>query len=100
MEKTTCCYAHPTGLALSVTASIVYSVCAFFVAVMPGQTMKFFNDWFHGIDLSSLLTVKQITFGTFFRGLIEIAVFAYITGLIYGLAYNKCVAHCKKKGWI
>ncbi len=100
MSKTTLHYTHPTGIALGITAGMVYSICALFVFLWPTQTVRFFSDWFHGIDIGSLFIAPQLTFGTFFNGLIKVIIFFYITGVIYGFVYNKCVAHCKRKGWI
>ena len=51
MEKTIH-YAHPTGFALGITAGIIYTVCAAAVAFWPMQTVKLFNSWFHGVDLT------------------------------------------------
>ena len=100
MKNETLHYAHPTGFALAFTSGIVYSLCALAVRLWPTQTLRFFNDWFHGVDLSSLINPKFLTFGVFIRGLVEIMLFAYLAGLLYALIYNKCVSHCKKKGWI
>lgn len=99
MEKTTPHYAHPTGLAAAITAGVVYTVCAAFVALWKTQAVRFFNDWFHGIDLSAL-PAPQLTWGAFLRGLVEVVLFFYLVGLLYGWTYNKCVDHCKKRGWI
>ncbi len=93
-------YVHPTGFAFGLTAGIVYSVCAFFVAVAPGMVVKFVNTWFHSIDLGPLMVAKQITFGTFFAGLVSVLVSAYVVGVLYALIYNACVDHCKRKKWI
>jgi len=50
--------------------------------------------------LSKIFVFPQITFGSLARGLVEIVLFFYVTGVIYGWVYNKCVNHCKRKGWI
>lgn len=100
MEKTTIHYAHPTGFALGLTSGIIYALCAAVISIWPVQAVKFFSDWFHGIDLMRLFVPPQLTFGVFIRGLVEVMLFFYITGVVYGFVYNKCVAHCKRKGWI
>ena len=100
MEKTTPHYAHPTGFALGLTSGILYSVCAAAIKLWPVQTMQFFNDWMHGIDLSRLFVPKALTLGVFIRGLVEIVLTFYVAGALYGWLYNKCVAHCQRKGWI
>ena len=100
MEKRILHYAHPTGFAAGLTAGAVYLLCAGFVSAFPTFAVSFFNDWFHSIDLSKIFVFPQITFGSLARGLVEIVLFFYVTGVIYGWVYNKCVNHCKRKGWI
>jgi len=92
-------YVHPTGFAFAITSGITYLVCALFIWLIPSQTMLFFGDWFHGIDLTKIAG-KAITMGAFFRGLISVLLAAYLVGALYAWAYNKCVDHCRRKGWI
>lgn len=99
-EKTSHLYVHPVGLALALTGSIIYALCAFFVVILPTQTLKFFNYWFHGIDLAPIYRQPQITVGSFLFGLVSVIVFTYITGAIFAWAYNKCFEHCRRMGWI
>lgn len=91
---------HPTGLALGITAGIIYTICAAFVAFLPVQAIRFFSYWFHGIDLVRIATVPNITPGSFVLGLGGVVVFSYTVGVVYSLVYNACVAHCRRKGWI
>ncbi|MDP2907610.1 MAG: DUF5676 family membrane protein [Nanoarchaeota archaeon] len=104
MEKTTtiCCtrYAHPTGLALGVTSGIIYVVCAAAVKFWPAPTVSFFNNWFHGINFTPIFDPTRLTWAAFFKGLISVIIAAYLIGMLYVLLYNKCVEHCKRKGWI
>ncbi|MBI2661830.1 hypothetical protein HYX11_00030 [Candidatus Woesearchaeota archaeon] len=82
MEKTTLHYVHPTGLVLSITVSIIYSICAFFVGFWPVQTIKFFKYWFRGLDLSRVFVIPEMSLGTFFLGLILVILFFYISGAL------------------
>lgn len=91
---------HPTGFALGITAGVVYALCAAAVAHWPSGTIQFFNNWFHGMDITRLASEKTLTFGNFFGGLIGIVVFGYLVGLLYAWIYNRCLAHCKRWGWI
>lgn len=93
-------HVHPTGLALGITAGIAYTLCAVAVAFWPVQFVRFFNSWFHGIDLSKIMAAAQITIGNFVVGLVGIMVVAYLTGAFYAWMYNKCVRHCQRKGRI
>lgn len=100
MDKNTPHYAHPTGFALGITAGILYIICALLVLAWPMQTVKFFSLWFHGIDLTRIAVLPQITIGMFLTGLIGIVLAGYLVGVLYSWVYNKCVVHCKRKGWI
>lgn len=100
MAKQTLHYVHPTGLALGITSALLYTICAAAIKLWPTLTVGFFNSWFHGIDLMSIFNPVKLTWITFFKGLVSIVVAAYITGALYGWIYNKCVAHCKRKGWL
>lgn len=91
---------HPVGGALAVVAGIIYVVCAAAVKLWPTGTVQFFGDWFHGIDITKIAGVKALTFGAFVRGLLEVLIFAYLVGALYAWVYNRCVVHCKRKGWI
>lgn len=47
---------------------IVYVVCAFFVLVAPQGTLRFFDMWFHGINLSAIAeatALSDVIFGFF-----------------------------------
>ncbi|MFA4887577.1 MAG: DUF5676 family membrane protein [Candidatus Nanoarchaeia archaeon] len=100
MKKETVHYIHPTGLALSITAGIVYTACAVLFWLFPSQTIIFFNNWSHGINLAQIATTKTLTLGGFFVGLLCVMIFTYIVGAFYAFIYNKCVIHCKNKGWL
>lgn len=99
-SDTTLHHVHPTGLAFGLTAGLVYVLCAALVALWPAQTVNFFSNWFHGIDLTKIYVVPQITFGNFITGFIGAVIAAYLVGAFYAVVYNKCVAHCKQRGWM
>jgi len=100
MRTQTLHYPHPTGFALAGTVGILYTVCAAVVSLWPMQIIRFFNGWMHAIDLSRIYIPPQITIGSFLLGLLGVMVTAYVTGFVFAWIYNKCVAHCKRKGWI
>lgn len=93
-------YVHPTGAALSVASGIIYAACAIYVKLWPMQAISFFNNWFHGIDLTQIAVIPEITAGSFIRGLISIMIFTYLAGALYAWLYQKCEEHCKRKKWI
>lgn len=82
---------HPlgTGLALALTAAIVYLVCTLAFFFWPSATLAFFSAWFHGIDLTVLrATSNALTIGGFVYGLCGIVVAALLVGLMYGWTNN------------
>jgi len=91
---------HPIGVAAGLTAGFVYIICAVAVALWPTQLLRFFAAWFHGVDLTKIAVPVQLTFSKFIFGLFGIVLFFYLVGFIYGLFYNLCYVHCKKRGWI
>ena len=99
MEKTKV-HPHPIGVAAGLTAGIVYLICAVVVTLWPTLSLRFFANWFHGVDLIKIATPVQFTFWTFILGLLSAILFFYVIGLVYGLLYKLCYAHCKKRKWI
>ncbi|MBI4150524.1 hypothetical protein HY492_00185 [Candidatus Woesearchaeota archaeon] len=91
---------HPAGLALGITAGIVYALCALFVVVFPGAALRMLTLWFHLIDFAAIAVAPNITLGTFFTGLASTAVIGYLIGYLFAFMHAKCVAHCKAQRWI
>lgn len=100
MENATLHYAHPTGLALSITAGVIYLVCAALIAIWPDGAVWLLNDWFHGIDLARISVPAQWGIGRLIRGLFTLMFSAYLTGALFGWLYNRCLYHCIKWGWV
>ncbi len=97
MEKQ---YVHPTGLAAALTGAIIYALCSLAAWLWPKQSIGFFSQWFHGIDLTKIAVTPQMTVSGFVLGLIGMIVVLYLVGFVYAWIYNKCTWHCKKKKWI
>jgi len=90
---------HPLGLALGITTAVIYTLCSFFITVLPSLSLKIFNIWFHGMDLTRLATSK-ITLNAFILGLVTLTLVSYLTGILFAWIYNLCISHCVSKGWI
>ncbi len=93
-------FVHPIGLALAVTSGILYALCYLLVLIWPRQMINTANDWFHSIDLSQISVQPSFSALAFFRGLIEIILFAYLTGILFAVVYDMCVHHCNKMGLV
>jgi hypothetical protein len=77
------------GGALALTGAVAYAICAAAFAVWPDGTLDFFNALFHGVDLAPLKPGrKALTLGVFVYGLVGIAVAAFLSGVVYAVAYN------------
>ena len=77
--------ANRTGLALALTCAIVYSVCAAVSALWPVFVFGVATALVHAI---SLTPSGPMTFASFMYGLITVAVFGYVSGLVFALAWN------------
>ncbi len=74
---------YTTGIA----TAVIYSICAFFVWIAPITTLKFFNSWFHAIDLTKI--ASTISFSSFLIGLVSSVVSAMLVALLAIIVYNK-----------
>ena len=93
-------FVHSIGFALSITSGIIYTFCYIGVTLWPRQFMNILTDWVHSIDFSQISIQPTFSLVAFVRGLLEIMIFAYLTGIIFAAVYDMCVSHCKKIGWI
>ena len=78
------------GFAAAMTFSLLYTPCALAVALFPDDTIKFFNAWFQGLDLTLLKRPggRALTLGQFCYGLFDAAAVSFaVTGSIAGF-YN------------
>lgn len=72
---------------LSVTLFVViaYVVCRAFFSFLPNETVAFANNIFHATNFS----VKPLTWGIFFLGLIEIIILSVASSALFVWIYNK-----------
>ena len=76
------------ALSLAGVSAILYIACALLIFVVPNLTIKLFSYIFHGINISSI-TDKSITLTGTLIGLVEIVIYALITGALFAWIYNK-----------
>ena len=72
---------------LSVTLFIViaYVICRAFFSLLPNETVAFVNNLFH----AATLTVKPLSWGIFFIGLIEVIILSVAGSALFVWIYNK-----------
>ncbi|MBI3559392.1 hypothetical protein HY085_03255 [Candidatus Gottesmanbacteria bacterium] len=67
---------------LAVTTAILYVSCVILVLLVPDLYISVMQSWFHGLDLSKIVSVN-VTAGSFFTGLITITGAAWATGYLF-----------------
>jgi len=80
--------ANRVGLALAGVMGILSIVCALLLVLIPGFTLNFFGNIFHGIDITQIAKTS-VTFSEFLIGLIEVLIGSYLIGWIFARVYNK-----------
>jgi hypothetical protein len=73
-----------TGLALSVTVALFYSLCALVWLAAPGPFLGFMNSLFHGMDFTPLVPAGGFAWGRFFQALLVMALWAFLAGTFFG----------------
>lgn len=77
-----------TGLALSVTVALFYSLCALVEVTWPDQFMGFMNGLFHGLDFRKLMTTEPYNWSSFFFALVILASWAFAIGAFFAWFQN------------
>jgi hypothetical protein len=77
-----------TGLALSATAALFYSVCTLVEVAWPRQFMEFMNALFHGLDFSKLATPEAYDWISFIYALVVISLWAFAIGAFFAFVQN------------
>jgi hypothetical protein len=78
----------PFSLAVGLVTAVVFSICAFFVAVAPEATMASFSYLLH-VDLTGL--ARSITWGSYLAGLVAVSLGAAISAALVAWLYNRLV---------
>ena len=80
--------ANRVGFALASVMGILSIVCTLLLVLIPGFTLNFFSNIFHGIDITQIAKTS-VTFGEFLIGLIEVLIGSYLIGWVFAKIYNK-----------
>lgn len=81
-----------TGLALSVTVAVFYSLCALVEALWPAQFMGFMNALFHGMDFRPLTAAELHPWRGYLYALAVMALWSFAIGAFYAVVHN-ALAH-------
>lgn len=77
-----------TGLALSVTVAVFYSLCALVEVLWPAQFMGFMNALFHGMDFRPLQTVELHPWRDYFYALCVMSLWAFAMGAFFATIHH------------
>ncbi len=80
---------NPKAIAMAFAILVVIFYIACFVIILFGgdSAIRFFNLFFHGIDLTSIKSNPSIANGII--GLIISAIISYIAAYVFAVIYNK-----------
>ena len=77
-----------SGLALSVTVAVFYSLCALVEALWPAQFMGFMNALFHGMDFRPLQTAGLHPWQDYFYALVVMALWSFAIGAFFAWMHD------------
>lgn len=72
-----------TGVSLSLTMAISYTVCAILYGLWPQQGVDFLNALFHGLDFRRLASPLPFTPGVFIYPLVVLVVWGFVVGTVF-----------------
>lgn len=76
------------ALASGTVLVILSVICATFIGLWPGTTMRFFG-WAAHFDMTGFIPLRQVTFSNFIGGLAVMFVGGYVVGWVFALFYNR-----------
>ena len=77
-----------TGLALSATVALFYSLCTLLQVAWPDQFMRFMNALFHGLDFQQIMTTEPYRWSSFLSALVILALWAFGAGAFFVWVHN------------
>ncbi|HKQ29802.1 MAG TPA: DUF5676 family membrane protein [Burkholderiales bacterium] len=79
------------GIASAVTFGALSLACLVAVSLSPDGMVTFFNNWMHGIDLTSIKRPagKPIGFGEAVSGFVSVVVVSFAFGALFGWVYER-----------
>ncbi len=88
----------PTGITLSLTLAVFYSLCTLIWAIWPDPFISFMNALFHGLDFRALQSTEPYTWSSFFYALVVTAAWGFALGAYFAWLHNllskRCAGDC------
>ena len=73
--------------AFALTLAILWTLCSFFVWLLPDLSLQITSWWMHGMDLS-VMGSWRLTIGNFLLGGITAVISAWVTGWVLGWTWQ------------
>lgn len=77
-----------TGITLSLTISVFYTLCTLIWVAAPDRFMSFMNALFHGLDFRMLMTAVPYDWSSFFYSLVVFAIWGLGIGSFFSWVHN------------
>lgn len=77
-----------TGLALSITIAVFYSLCALVEVLWPAQFIGFMNALFHGLDFRPLQSAEPHPWRDYLYAVSVMALWAFAVGTPFAALHN------------
>ena len=77
-----------TGIALSLTVIVFYSLCTLAAVIWPDSFMGFMNSLAHGLDFRKLGAAEPYTWTSFFCAIAILALWGFGIGACFAWLYN------------
>lgn len=77
-----------SGLALSATVSLFYTLCTVIEVLAPDQFIAFMNALFHGLDFRALRSSEPYRLQAYFYALFVMAIWAFAIGFFFAWLRN------------
>lgn len=77
-----------TGITMSLTLIVFYSLCTLIAVVLPEPFTGFMSALFHGMDINKLATTQPYTWASFFYALVLFAVWGLGIGSFFAWIHN------------
>ena len=78
-----------TGVTLSGTVAVFYTLCTLVWVVAPGPFLSFMNSLFHGMDFTPLLRATAFSWSGFVEALVVMAIWAFLAGTFFGWLHQR-----------
>lgn len=77
-----------TGLSLSVTIALFYSLCTLIEVLWPAQFIGFMNALFHGLDFRPMQAPAVAPWRDYFFAFVVVALWAFALRAFYAALHN------------